>query len=117
MRFWITHEGFDQKHYRQIRNKEIEFGVAADGTEFFGYWQENNPVKVSGKSPLLASCYKRKDGALLIYVSNPTEKSASGTLTFHKKMTVTNALNGKSVKFPFTLPMQDFTALLAVPEK
>ncbi|MBE6405423.1 MAG: hypothetical protein E7040_05320 [Lentisphaerae bacterium] len=117
MRFWITHGGFDNALYAKIRKIEREFGTGADGIEFFGYWQEDNPVKFVGESALSASCYRRKDGALLIYVSNTTGKTASGTLKFNQKMAVTNAFTGAAANFPITLPKEDFTAFLAIPEK
>lgn len=117
MKIWITHGGFDHALYSKITKLEKNFGINADGMEFFGYWSEDNPVKFVGKSDLFASCFKRKDGALLIYVSNTTEKPAAGTLKFEQEMTVTDAFTGKPAVFPVTLPPEDFTAFLAQPRK
>ena len=117
MRFWITHNGFDNILYSKVRKAENSFGIGNKGTEFFGYWDEKNPVSFTGKTNLLASCFKRQDGALLIYVSNTTRQTASGTLKFNQKMKLSNALDGSEIKFPLTLPGEDFISILAIPQK
>lgn len=106
MRFWVTHNGFDWKTYNKMRKAEKEFGTAAPGTKFFGYWQEDNPVKVLGKTPLLASCFQRKDGQMIVYVSNPTSKTEMFNFKIDKE--VRDLFTGKPVKFPVTIPGQDF---------
>ena len=117
MRFWVTHPGFDNTLYRTIRKVEQNFGLGKENIEFFGYWQKNNPVKFSGKTALLASCYRNKNGALLIYISNPSGKTASGTLKFDCSMNLTDAFTGKSISSALSLPKEDFTAIIAVPKK
>ena len=117
MRFWITHGGLDRVLYNKINTAEKTFGIGNEGTQFFGYWDERNPVKFTGKTTLLSSCFKRKDGALLIYVSNTTRKTDSATLKFDRKMILKDILTNKDVKFPLTIPGEDFTAILAIPAK
>lgn len=117
MRFWITHNGFDNVLYSKVRKAENSFGIGNKGTEFFGYWDEKNPVSFTGKTNLLASCFKRQDGALLIYVSNTTRQTASGNLKFNQKMKLSNALDGSEIKFPLTIPGEDFISILAIPQK
>ena len=117
MYFWITHSGFDHKLYAKLKQAEKNFGMKQGETTFFGYWQKNNPVRFTGNTPLLASCYSRKDGSLLIYVSNTTSKPASGTLKFDRNMSLLNVESGKNISPVITLPKEDFIAILATPQK
>ena len=111
MRFWVTHPGFDNNLYGKIRKAEKEFGIAAPGTKFFGYWQEESPVKAVGKTDLVASCFQRKDGNMIVYIGNQTDKAASGTFQFGAGKKAYDLFTGKPVTFPVTIPGQDFMGL------
>ena len=111
MRFWVTHPGLDNALYGKIRKAEKEFGIAVPGTKFFGYWQKESPVKAIGKTDLVASCFQRKDGNLIVYISNQTDKAASGTFQFGDGKKAYDLFTGKTVTFPVTIPGQDFMGL------
>lgn len=116
MSFWVTHSGFDRKLYRQTRAIERSFGTNAPDSRFFGYWDPENPVKPVTPTAIGASCFRRANGKMLIYLGNPTGKDDSVSFDL-KGFKVKDAFTGKKITFPAAVKSHDFMALIAEPEQ
>lgn len=110
MKIWHTHSGLDQELVKKLNDAEVIFGTNAADSRFYGFWQEENPAKLTGSSSLLASCFQRGN-ELLVYISNPTANVEKASLPFAAHSKVTDVVTGKEVIFPVTVESYNFRAL------
>lgn len=73
--------------------------LGCDDAEFIPYWDEKCPVKAK-EDGIFVSCYKRKDGSLVIVIANLTEKTSTVTLKSN--------IPGLTLPAPFELASQGY---------
>ena len=76
--------------------------LGLDDAQFIGYWKDDCPV-VSRTPGVYASCYVRKDGSVVVIVSNLTEERLTVELASHRE--------NLALLPPFDLDSQDFRIL------
>ena len=77
--------------------------LGCDDATFIGYWEPECPIKATPQG-IYASCFRRKDGALVAIVSNLTPQKQTVTLEVKEP--------GVDAPAPFELESQDYKYLL-----